>query len=367
MKWLGLLACLLAPAAFAATPDATTLLRQMTQAHRKLGVASIQISIKGGTQPNLTGTIRRNDSSHYFVEESDGTGSGTRYCANGEDEVRLLSNSKTYDRDEFFINAYGELSWVLTGFEVTLGRADHEGKALPPSTVTEATLDGEPVYRIEWKAPMEVVNLVQSSATTLVVGRHDSLLRELTADLPMGTETYKMRYSRPNIPFPSSTFSIQLPNGVKEREEYEDPRDAKWVGKAAAPFSLSPPGGGKPVGLSGFKGKTVMFVLWATWCGPCRKEMPLIIEAYKQFKPRGLEIVAVATHDDEKKVKEYVATNHVPFTVLMDPKDTMATAYEAGLPTTVFIGPNGKITLRESDYSNKGAFWRMMAKAGFRK
>lgn len=366
MKVLGLLVCLLAPAVVAATPDATTLLRQMTQAHRTLGVASIQISIKGNSRPNEAGTIRRNDSSHYFVEEAITGGSDIQVCANGEDEVRVLSNRNTYEREESFMNAYGELRSVLSGFEVTLGRADHEAKPLAPSTVTETILDGEPVYRIEWKAPMEVVNVGQSNHTTLVVGRTDSLLREVTVDLPMGIETYNLRYTRPAKPFPPSTFVIQLPKDAKEWE-YEDPHDAKWVGKAAAPFSLSPLGGEKPVGLSDFKGKTVMFVLWATWCGPCRKEMPHIIEAYKLFKSKGLAIVAVATHDEEKKVREYVAANKIAFTVLMDPKDSMATAYEAGLPTTVFIGPNGKITLRESGYSNKGAFWRMMAKAGFRK
>jgi thiol-disulfide isomerase/thioredoxin len=75
---------------------------------------------------------------------------------------------------------------------------------------------------------------------------------------------------------------------------------------------------GKNYKLSDFKGKVILLNFWATWCPPCRYEMPLLDKLYKEYKKMGFEVVAVSLDSNPNNVTEYLKNNSVSFTILYD-------------------------------------------------
>jgi peroxiredoxin len=105
---------------------------------------------------------------------------------------------------------------------------------------------------------------------------------------------------------------------------------------------------GEDASLSQFRGKPVLVNFWATWCKPCRTEMPEIISAYRAHRGDGLEVLAVNLTDQEnlKDVRKFVAALDLPFSVLLDRKGTVWKLYGLrGVPTSVFIDSAGIVRL----------------------
>ena len=104
---------------------------------------------------------------------------------------------------------------------------------------------------------------------------------------------------------------------------------------------------GKMVKLSDFRGKAVLLNFWATWCGPCRAEMPWLVELYAKYKDAGLEIVGVSMDQNavhRPRVVPYVHEKNVTYTILYG-NDRVSAAYDGVplLPTSFFIGSDGKV------------------------
>lgn len=114
-------------------------------------------------------------------------------------------------------------------------------------------------------------------------------------------------------------------------------------GKEAPDFALQDLQG-KQVKLSDFRGKAVLLNFWATWCGPCKIEMPWFVELQKQYGPQGFEIVGVALDDSGKdEIQKFAKEMGVNYTILQG-QDAVGDAYGAiGLPTTFYIDRSGKI------------------------
>lgn len=103
---------------------------------------------------------------------------------------------------------------------------------------------------------------------------------------------------------------------------------------------------GKSVKLSDYRGKAVVLNFWATWCGPCKVEMPWFVDLQNKYRDAGLEIVGVSMDDGNKDaVAKFAKEMGVNYTVLMG-KESVGDAYGGvlGLPTTFYIDRNGKIT-----------------------
>ena len=125
------------------------------------------------------------------------------------------------------------------------------------------------------------------------------------------------------------------------------------AGEANAPateFSLSSLAG-QPVSLSQYKGNVVLVNFWATWCGPCQQEMPLLDQMYKKYKPAGFTLLGVNVDKEAPAVKELLARKPVSFPVLLDPENSVSRAYHvADMPSSVIIDRKGIVRYVQRGY-----------------
>ncbi|MBX2800322.1 MAG: TlpA family protein disulfide reductase [Myxococcales bacterium] len=122
---------------------------------------------------------------------------------------------------------------------------------------------------------------------------------------------------------------------------------------AAPDFSL-PDLKGEQVSLSGLKGKVVVMSFWATWCGPCKEEMPHLQRMADEHGSDGLVVLAISTDDARSRgrVKPFVRRNGYTFEVLLDRDSTVFTAYHPArtLPYTVVVDRQGDVVERKLGY-----------------
>jgi thiol-disulfide isomerase/thioredoxin len=113
---------------------------------------------------------------------------------------------------------------------------------------------------------------------------------------------------------------------------------------------------GKKVSLSSYKGQLVFLSFWATWCGPCKQELPSVQALYEKLKAKGFVILAVDVMEDRKTVSDFVKANAMTFPVLLDASGAVGREYEAGsIPTNYLLDRNGKILARIVGYD--GTEW----------
>ena len=99
---------------------------------------------------------------------------------------------------------------------------------------------------------------------------------------------------------------------------------------------------GKSYSLKDFRGKVVFLNFWATWCIPCREEMPQMEKLHREFKDQGLEIVAVNFREDKQTVKKFVAELGLTFRILLDLDGAVSNEYGAwALPLSYFVDRKG--------------------------
>ncbi|HEX6996802.1 MAG TPA: TlpA disulfide reductase family protein [Gammaproteobacteria bacterium] len=99
---------------------------------------------------------------------------------------------------------------------------------------------------------------------------------------------------------------------------------------------------GETVSLGDLKGDVVMINFWATWCGPCREEMPHLEALYQRYKDLGFTLLGVNVEDDRAGAEKWLAERPVSFPILFDPKNEVSKLYEVvAMPSTVMIGRDG--------------------------
>ncbi|NQV86681.1 MAG: TlpA family protein disulfide reductase [Woeseiaceae bacterium] len=114
-------------------------------------------------------------------------------------------------------------------------------------------------------------------------------------------------------------------------------------GRLAPDFALKS-STGENLRLSEYRGDVVMLNFWATWCGPCRQEMPLLDELYKRYERVGFNLLGVNIDDDSRRAMQMIEELGVNFPVLFDSRKDVSKLYEVeAMPVTVLIDREGNV------------------------
>jgi peroxiredoxin len=147
-------------------------------------------------------------------------------------------------------------------------------------------------------------------------------------------------------------FKFVAPANAKKVDSFrpqpgqgEEEAPSPLLGKPAPELDLALLDGSGKVALAKHKGKEVVLLdFWATWCGPCRKSLPLLAEVAAQYKDKGLVFYAVNQREDADKIKEFLGKQSFKLTVALDAEGKAGEAYGVeGIPQTVLIGKDGTV------------------------
>ncbi len=177
------------------------------------------------------------------------------------------------------------------------------------------------------------------------------LIAGITAMIWAGVMAYRIRKSLRTQPAMQATLTpsnsgtaTSAPDG-KDSPAAEDLPDLR--GKPAPAFTLKTVDG-KTVSLSDYKGKAVLVNFWATWCGPCKLEMPWLIDVQKKYSDQGFTVLGLSEDDDTaKKVGDFAKSIGVDYPILMA-NESVSKAYGGAdgigyLPISFYIGRDGKV------------------------
>ena len=113
--------------------------------------------------------------------------------------------------------------------------------------------------------------------------------------------------------------------------------------QAAPDFSL-PARDGSEVRLSSLKGQVVMINFWASWCGPCRQEMPLLEQLQAKYEPLGFTLLGVNVEPDSAAATAWLKAVPVSFPILFDTRNAVAERFGVqGMPSSVFVDREGRV------------------------
>jgi len=121
---------------------------------------------------------------------------------------------------------------------------------------------------------------------------------------------------------------------------------------------------GKAWHLKDLRGPIVLVNFWATWCPPCRKEMPDLQSLYAQFKNQGVVVLSIPD-EESAKVSPFVAERDITYPVLLDPGRKVNEEFKVeGIPKSFVYDRDGKLVAQSIDMRTKGQFLQMLAQAG---
>ncbi|HET7435617.1 MAG TPA: redoxin family protein [Thermoanaerobaculia bacterium] len=128
----------------------------------------------------------------------------------------------------------------------------------------------------------------------------------------------------------------------------KDPAEIKspLVGRVAPDFALREVGTGRTIDLAQFRGKPVVINFWATWCGPCWEEHPVLVATARQTQPQ-VQFVGVVFQDTEDKIQKFLDARGQAYPTLVDDRGKTAIAYGiGGVPETFFLDAKGTIVAK---------------------
>ena len=110
---------------------------------------------------------------------------------------------------------------------------------------------------------------------------------------------------------------------------------------------------GKNLKLSEYAGNVVLLNFWASWCGPCRQEMPLLNDLHNKYEALGFVVLGVNVEEQSNLAKSFLADRPVDFPILLDTKNQVSKMYDVvAMPTTVVIDRNGTMRYLHQGYKS---------------
>jgi thiol-disulfide isomerase/thioredoxin len=118
-------------------------------------------------------------------------------------------------------------------------------------------------------------------------------------------------------------------------------------------FTLKSLGGGKNLKLSEMAGNVVLINFWASWCGPCREEMPLLNAMHNKYEPLGFTVLGINVEDQADSARGFLKDFPVDFPVLLDENNQVSKLYDVvAMPTTVVVDRDGNLRYLHKGYKS---------------
>lgn len=197
---------------------------------------------------------------------------------------------------------------------------------------------------------------VQEVATTLAgaLGEHPVPANNEQPAMPYAVLAAMLHFEHVNVSLDSPEFAAALTQ-LKQQDELRQKAD----------FTLADLGG-RDWSLKDLRGKVVLVNFWATWCPPCRKEIPDLEALYKRFKAGGLVILGISD-EPATKVKPFVRQEKISYPVLLDSGRKVNGLYSvSGIPMSFVYDRSGKLVAESMDMRTRQQFLAMLAKAGLK-
>jgi thiol-disulfide isomerase/thioredoxin len=367
-----LLACALTlPARAQQPPDARALLQKVTETYRGLnsyrfeGVMSITVG-GGGSIPQsfevpLLVAAERSGRARVDVRNPQ---MGMTLVSDGKQLVTFLPSLKQYTRKpaEAPLDSAGALrsppgSPLARYFQMLDGLKSAEIVDDAPVTVGGRTApcwvvrcDVTPPQALAADSSARAVatfwvdksrSLVLHDSTTVSM-RHPVTGAQMAMD-----QVTSFSLGEVNGALPDSLFVFAAPAEAQEVQAFSMPgqqqAESELVGQKAPPFTLTDTQG-RSVSLAAYKGRVVVLDFWATWCNPCRIEMPRVEKLHQELKNKGLVVMGINVAESPDLVKRFLSRTPYSFRILLDRTGMIGAKYKAdAIPTLVVVGKDGLI------------------------
>jgi thiol-disulfide isomerase/thioredoxin len=181
------------------------------------------------------------------------------------------------------------------------------------------------------------------------------------------TTTITYAIARINEPVADALFRFDPPKGAAEVSEFTSPfgGGSTLVGKRLPEFAMKDLEG-REVSSGGLEGKPALIAFWATWCAPCREQMPQIQALHRELAAKGLAVVAVNYGEAAAVARQYLEEHSYTFRALMDGDKSYAGKLSvSSIPVVVLVGSDGVVRAQYTGYNTSIVLRDEVKKIGF--
>lgn len=384
------------PPHFQIEPEAMELLKKVAEAYRN--IKSYQLEGVEAWESRSTGMYHRTESAFVWAFEKPGkfrletkspAGNRSTAVSNGESIWNYNPNLKQYTKKS--VQPLPKAGDTDTGVRQTPNPLEKVGGTKITDLARGARIMPEEVISIDGK-PIDcyVVEVIYRAArnsdinasviitywidkTRLIVIRKMSKQKFISLPPDERTETNGLTtFSLVKVDesLPASLFAFSPPEGAKEVAEFvynNGYTPTNLTGKQALTFTLKDLKG-KSFEFESTRGKTVLLNFWSSDCGPCVKELPVVEKIYREFKDKGLVVLAINSREGPEAIHEFLKGKDYTFTVLIDEDLDAANKYQAlDVPQSYMVDRQGNIVAHLTGYSakTKGELYKAVEKALF--
>ncbi len=355
--------------AVAAMKAARQLMKDSATAYKSLNSYSSDVTWNNGTAQPLRGKVAWQRPNMLMAEVKMGPQTYQKYVSDRKViETKVVGDATRYtsapagEATSVLAEAMSEIGQVGLSLGTFLTDADPlaaYGDSIKTlnshvATAEEATgLDLKPTE-------LKVVNIgleIKQGPNTLpvamsyVLGAKDKLVRRFSVNYKVGARAISQIESYTNVkvnPKIEATALKFTPAATAQLVDDLNPTYDERLRTGAVPIELKATDlKGAPISFNDYKGKVVLVDFWATWCPPCRAEMPNVIANYNKYHDQGFDIVGISLDEDKGALDKYIADNKMPWRQVFDGKGWESEAGKTfgvrAIPFAMIIGRDGKI------------------------
>lgn len=387
MRWIAIaaLSCVLSSAQD--SPDAKALLKETQDVllkHKSYQLDQHAVIDLGGTVPTrLDMSVKMAVSSPGKLRiESSGKIGSSLIVSDGEYTWMYLGTLKQYTKTAAASTPENLVKSLVPGMSGVMDQLKAKDPYLSAKIVGEEQLelDGQKIDCLVVEARLDTISMpgsidMKNGVQKVWIDKATKLAlkQTVTASMEGGplsgpaemNQAVTVISRKLDAPVPDSLFVFEPPEGAKLVTEFKGPvkANADLTGQSAADFKLASIDG-KEITLESLKGKFVLLNFWATWCGPCRRDLPEVEKLHQEFHHKGLVVLGIDGGESAETVNQFLVSSKLSYPILLGDNLTAASYGVNALPTMVLIDADGKIVFYHVGAGDMKALREALAKLG---